>query len=111
MPKPRLSLDQQTALKLRLERGQKTLEELAREFKVSSKTIGKYKKKLLPTNGHVKPMEAPALQLEKYGNKSLVELQTSNQTLSELVRQLSEENLTLRQRVIQSGIESAHHKS
>lgn len=103
MPRPKLSVDQQTALKLRLERGEKTLEELAREFKVSSKTIQNYKKVLL----------APSqVQLKKYDTDSTInELKSTNLVLNELVRQLSTENLSLRQRVIQSGIVSELPKS
>lgn len=97
MPRRRLTVDQITALKLRLQRGAKTQADLGKEFKVSVKTVGKYKKMLLA--------ETQPLKLEKYKTDSVLQqLQVSNRALHELVRQLADENLQLRQKVIHNKI-------
>lgn len=116
MPKPRLSKAQQVTLKSYFEKGERTLEQLSKEFHVSTKTIGKYKKLLLATGPTDNPRrDMRDYQLQKYStNSALTGLQQENRALDELVRQLSSENLDLRRRIAitaQLGVGSEKHQS
>lgn len=103
MPRRKISTAIAAQLEREFEKGDKTLAALAKEHRVSSKTVQFYKN--IWKAKQAAPM-SPPVQFQKYNAAPLRELGL----YKELVRQLADENVTLRLRMLQTGVEGAAHK-